>query len=95
MQIDFNLPLTNLDGSELIMPDGSAAIASKVLANWLMNSAAKGLDIAKRYNWAMELYKTNSIDLDAAGRVEFHKFIDDIDGASVMVKGTILERLNS
>ena len=94
MKINYQFTPVYLDGSEITLPDGSPLVLSKVLANWIMNLAAtRPEDITKYYNWANELYKTGTVDLDNAGRNEFRLLIESLQGVSVIVKVAILDRL--
>lgn len=94
MQVKLNFTVKNLDGEELLMPDGSPVFLHKLVANWIMNSASKASDVTKMYLWATELYKTGHIDLSSIDVLAFKDFIDKLDGVSVVLRFAILDAIN-
>jgi hypothetical protein len=94
MKVKLNFVPKNLDGSDVTLPDGSSAVLSSLVANWIMNNAGAAKDIIKHFNWATELYKTGEIDLDRAGQAEFKDFILNLQGIPTLVKGIIVNVLD-
>lgn len=96
MQYNFDFTILNLDGTEITSPDGSPVNASKLLSTWIMNSASSNaVEIMKYHDWAMQLYKTGKIDLDAAGHKEFRTFVENLIGVAVIIKVAIFDVLKT
>ena len=83
MQLNFNLPLKNLDGTVI------RENAGQVLAHDLVNTP-KG-DPIKHYDWALRLHKGETIELDKSDTAYLKKFISDSQTITILAKAQLLE----
>jgi hypothetical protein len=91
MKFNFDFTLVNLEGEALTDPGGAILHAGRALASLIMQSPEAGPDIMVKYDWATELHKTGSIDLDRAGQAQFKKMIENFPGIYLIVRGRLLE----
>ena len=68
MKLDFNVPITDLDGNPL--PDTNAG---KLLANTLIFQPEG--DIVKLYDWAITLNRKETLNLDRSDRKWMQTFL--------------------
>lgn len=82
--LNFNKPMTTLDGQEI--PE---ATLGKVLATQLASSN-KG-DALKLFTWAQKLYNGQSLDLDPSDEATLKDFIKNNDQLTVLAKAQLLQ----
>jgi hypothetical protein len=88
MRFNFVKTVTNLDGTPTVDQEGEAYQVHKVLANNLVNST-KGNSI-KFYDWALQLWKVGTLELDRADQTILKSFVESIDTMAVLVKAQII-----
>jgi len=84
MKLDFNTPITGLDGAPI--PDTHAG---KLLANVLV-SQSDG-DIIKLFDWATRMHRGETVDLDRADRAYLTNFIRESKQLTLLVKKQLLD----
>jgi flagellar motor switch protein FliM len=94
MNIDFNKPLLQLDGTPY--KDGEQeAIMAKVLAAALA-TVTEGIEPLKALDWMLKLQKGEVLDLDRTDQEKLKRLITDgIKNMSMLVRGRLLEAFGS
>lgn len=92
MKLNFDFTLVDLDNVPLRDTDGIELHAGRTAAKLLMQST-DSIDVMTKYDWATQLHRTGSIDLDRAGQLAFKKAIESIPNVWIAVRGQILEVL--
>jgi hypothetical protein len=87
-KINFDSVIYNLDGSAMNDGSGEAYIISKTLANNLVNGS-KG-DTIKLYDWAKELYKSGSLELDRQDFQVLKEIVERMENVSILWKAQTL-----
>jgi hypothetical protein len=93
MKLNFDFTLIGLDGQPLKDENGDDLHAAKTAANLIMKISEGGPDIMVKFDWANELYKTGSIDLDKAGQDQFKRALETLPNIWLTVRGQLLEVL--
>lgn len=89
MKINFDAPILNLDGEEMM--DGPVkSNMGKILGNALIMTP-KG-EALKFYDWALKLNKGVDIDIDRADQELLKAFIRDHEGLPIITKAQMLEK---
>lgn len=83
--------LTGLAGETLTDDKGDELHAAKTAATLIMKNPDAGSDAMIKYDWAMQLYKTGSVDLDKEGQQKFKKLLENIPNVWLVVRGQLLE----
>ena len=91
MKFNFDFTLTNLDGASLTDEQGIELNAARTAANLIMKIPEGGPDIMVKYDWATQLHKTGTIDLDKSGQLQFQKVLESIPNVWLSVRGQLLE----
>jgi hypothetical protein len=96
MKFDFNKPALTLSGEPfLIIQDGRDPVVQTlgmVLAGQIAN-LTKG-DIIKYLDWARDLYRGKTIDLDRGDQKTMKALIEGFEKLSILYKGQLLELLD-
>lgn len=93
--LNFNFPITALNGLPLKDERGDDLNAGKILAdNIAMTMYDKKEMIVKQMQWSMELYKTGVIEADNSDVAEIEKFVESTPRLIALVKYQLLQVLN-
>lgn len=88
MKLDFNFPILGLDGQPL--KDGSNDLqAGKILASTIANKTNG--DAVKLFGWALQLHKSEILDLDKADQKTLRELIEGDNTLTILAKGQLLE----
>jgi len=90
-QLDFNVPLKQLDGTE-ISDMGKPLTIGRILSSQFA-SATKG-DALKLFGWATKLYDGKPLDLDESDKEVFKEFIKNSDQLTNLTKAQALQVLS-
>lgn len=89
--LELNKVLKNLDGQDMTNEEGKPAILAKIIASNLVGKTP-GIEVMKAFNWAQQLWKDNTLELDGPDFDKLYSFIENID-LSNLVKAQILAEL--
>lgn len=85
MKLDLSSKIKSIDGEDF--SETFALVLSKILM-----SSNKG-DAIKLYDWAMNLHKDGSIEIDNSDKNILTKFIETTESISILIKGQLLKIL--
>ena len=85
-KIDLNIPMTDLSGAEV-----KEAKLGQILGNQLVGGS-KG-DALKFYDWAVKLYKGDSISVDDSDFNKIKDFVNESEMLTIIAKAQILKQL--
>jgi hypothetical protein len=94
MKLDFDFTLVTLDGLPLTDENGIELHAARTAARLIMRSMDAGADVMTSYDWATQLHKTGTIDLDRAGQQQFRSMFEKMPNVPLAVRGQLLEVLS-
>ena len=86
--LDFNKPLTGLDGTEVKDEKNESIPVGKLLASQLAGSN-KG-DSLKLFTWAQKIYNGETLDLDKSDESTLKEFIKSNEQLTVLAKAQVL-----
>lgn len=89
MNVNFNLPIKNLDGTE-----AGGEPLNKLLATVMAQSNEGVQDPVKFFDWAIRLHNDGDIDLDNSDMELLKNFIKTHKGLTVFAKGSLLKVLS-
>jgi len=91
MKLNFDFTILDLDGSPVKDGQGNELNAGKTAASIIMQSVDPSTDIMTKFDWATQLHKTGSVDLDKAGQVQFRRMIESLPNVSLIIRGILIE----
>lgn len=86
--LDFNQPLTGLDGAAVKDEKGQSLTVGKLLAGTLV-SANKG-DALKFFGWAQKMYNGEALELDKSDETTLKDFIKNSESITILAKAQAL-----
>lgn len=85
MKLDLNLNYKDLDGNDI-----SEANMGKQLASLLCGKSGN-IEPVKAFDWALELHKNKSIEIDKADLMKLTKFIESSETMTNLAKAQLLK----
>jgi hypothetical protein len=87
-ELNFNAPYIGLDGKQIKL-DPETETLNKIIGNTLVASN-KG-ETLKFYDWAVKIYKGESIHVDAADLKKIRDFVDNHAEMYILCKAQLLK----
>jgi hypothetical protein len=91
--LDLSEPVKSVEGEEIKDNNGQALTFGHLLGQTLVSSNGESGDPVKMFDWALELYKTGKISLDASDVNTLEQFVKSVKTLTVLAKGPILKKL--
>lgn len=92
MRLDFNYPILDLDGKEII-EDGTAVVAKNLIPNIAL--LQKKEDPIKSYELALKIHKEGFVEVDTSDYEYVYNAIKDAQGLHTLVKAQALKRMKA